>query len=309
MPFEVRSEEAEGRQVFARDEAGLGPERVEQRRRMALRQNQPVRERVLRVARVEAHLREEQHGHEVRGRLAGSGMPAPGRGCGPDGLDAQAGGDVPQVGQQRRVDRQPEILQRWDGTSEFIKEQPNAPATTSQHVPAPVRTYNREMFVLRYLYILALGVWLGGMAVAGLVAAPTIFAVLEAWNPVQGRILAGQVFGGIVARLHYIFYAAAVVMLVTLTVRRLLGPRPVAYGIRASIIVLMFGLTLASGFGISPRVEAMQREIGGSVADLPESDPRRASFYQLHGLSNVLLSATLVGALLLLFWESREGQS
>ncbi len=35
----------------------------------------------------------------------------------------------------------------------------------------------------------------------------------------------------------------------------------------------MLGLTLASGFGVSPRVEAMQREIGGSVASLPESDP------------------------------------
>jgi hypothetical protein len=53
----------------------------------------------------------------------------------------------------------------------------------------------------------------------------------------------------------------------------------------------------------------MQREIGGSVAALPESDPRRASFYQLHGLSNLLLSGTLVGGLLLLFWESREGRS
>jgi hypothetical protein len=165
------------------------------------------------------------------------------------------------------------------------------------------------MFVLRYLYILALGVWLGGMAVAGLVAAPTIFAVLEAWNPVQGRVLAGQVFGSILARLHLILYGAAVVMLVTLTVRRLLGPRPVAYGIRASIIVIMLGMALASGFGIAPRVEAMQREIGGSVAALPESDPRRASFYQLHGLSNMLLSATLVGGLLLLFWESREGRA
>ncbi len=74
---------------------------------------------------------------------------------------------------------------------------------------APVRTYNGEMFVLRYLYILALGVWLGGMAVAGLVAAPTIFAVLEAWNPVEGRVLAGQVFGNILARLHLILYGAA----------------------------------------------------------------------------------------------------
>jgi Domain of unknown function (DUF4149) len=162
------------------------------------------------------------------------------------------------------------------------------------------------MFVLRYLYILALCVWLGGMTVAGLVAAPTIFDVLEAWNPEQGRVLAGQVFGQILARLHTLFYASAVVMLVTLTIRRLLGPRPVAYGIRAGLVGAMLGLTLASGFGISPRVEAMQREIGASVASLPQDDPRRASFYQLHGLSNLLLSATAVGALLLVFWESRE---
>lgn len=165
------------------------------------------------------------------------------------------------------------------------------------------------MFVLRYLYILALGVWLGGMAVAGLVVAPTTFAVLEAWNPVEGRVLAGQVVGSILAQLHPILYLAAAVMLITLTVRRLLGPRPVAYGIRASIIALMLAFALASGFGVSPRVEAMQREIGGSVTALPESDPRRASFYQLHGLSNLLLSSTLIGALLLVFWESREGRS
>jgi len=42
------------------------------------------------------------------------------------------------------------------------------------------------------------------------------------------------------------------------------------------------------------------------VASLPQDDPRRASFYQLHGLSNLLLSATALGALLLVFWESRE---
>ncbi len=162
------------------------------------------------------------------------------------------------------------------------------------------------MFVLRYLYIVALAVWLGGMAVAGLIVAPSVFGVLQGWNPVEGRVLAGQVFGAVLAQLHLVFYAAAVVMLLTLTIRRLLGPRPTAYGIRATIIAVMLGLTLASGLGISPRVEAMQREIGGSVAALPEGDPRRASFYQLHGLSNLLLSSTAIGALLLVFWESRE---
>ncbi len=162
------------------------------------------------------------------------------------------------------------------------------------------------MFLLRYLYILSLSIWLGGMAVAGLIVAPSLFGALEAWNPVEGRVLAGQVFGNVLQRLHVVFYAAAAVMLVTLTVRRLLGPRPVVYGIRASIIAAMLGMTLASGLGVSPRVEAMQKEIGTSVASLPESDPRRASFYRLHGLSNLLLSATAIGAALLLFWEARE---
>jgi hypothetical protein len=171
---------------------------------------------------------------------------------------------------------------------------------------AQLSTYNREMFVLRYLYILALGLWLGGMGVAGLVVAPAVFEVLGAWNPTEGRVLAGQVFGQILAEIHTLLYGAGVVMLVTLTIRRLLGPRPAAYGVRATIIAVMLGLALASGFGIGPRVEAMQKDIGGSVAALPESDPRRASFYQLHGLSNLLLGATLMGALLLVFWESRE---
>ena len=53
---------------------------------------------------------------------------------------------------------------------------------------------------LRYLYILALVLWLGGMAIAGLVVAPVTFGVLEAWNPTMGRVLAGQVFGAVLAR-------------------------------------------------------------------------------------------------------------
>lgn len=162
------------------------------------------------------------------------------------------------------------------------------------------------MFLLRYVYVLALAVWLGGMAVAGLVVAPAVFEVLGAWDPAAGRVLAGQVFGAVLADLHLVFYVAGGAMLVTLTIQRLLGPRPAAYGIRASLIAAMLGMGLASGLGISPRVEAMQREVGGSIAALPAEDPRRASFYQLHGLSNLLLSATAIGALVLLFWESRE---
>ena len=57
---------------------------------------------------------------------------------------------------------------------------------------------------LRYLYVLALVLWLGGMAIAGLVVAPTTFGVLEAWNPSTGRVLAGEVFGAVLGRVHLI---------------------------------------------------------------------------------------------------------
>jgi hypothetical protein len=162
------------------------------------------------------------------------------------------------------------------------------------------------VLVLRYLYLLALTVWLGGIAVAGLIVAPAVFANLEAWNPVEGRELAGRLFGDILRHLHLVFFGAAGLMLVTLTIQRLLGPRPAGYGVRVSLIAVMLGLTLASGLGISPRVEAVQREIGSSVASLPKDDPRRVSFYRLHGISNLLIAATAVGGLLLLVWEARE---
>ena len=65
------------------------------------------------------------------------------------------------------------------------------------------------MILLRYLYILALVVWLGGMVVAGGVVAPSIFGVLEEWNPVEGRVLAGRVFGEVLQRLYWLGYAMA----------------------------------------------------------------------------------------------------
>ena len=81
------------------------------------------------------------------------------------------------------------------------------------------------MVFLRYLYILALVMWLGGTVVAGVVVAPSLFGVLEVSNPVEGRVLAGRVFGEVVQRLYWLAYAMGAVMFVTLTLHRLVGSR------------------------------------------------------------------------------------
>lgn len=162
------------------------------------------------------------------------------------------------------------------------------------------------MRALRYLYVLALVAWLGGMLVAGLLVAPTVFEVLDAHDPARGRATAGAIVAAVLHRLHLLGYVAGAVMFVSLTLQRLLGPRPAAYGVRAGIVAAMLALSAYSGFVVSPRLEALQREVGGPVAQLAQTDGRRAVFDRLHRLSTVLLGLVTAGGLVLIGWETRE---
>jgi uncharacterized membrane protein len=162
------------------------------------------------------------------------------------------------------------------------------------------------MLALRYLYVLALVMWLGGMAVAGFIVAPATFSVLDAWNPTMGRVLAGQVFGEVLNRLYVVAYVAGPVMLLTLTVQRIMGPRPKAYGIRIGLIAVMLAVNAYLGTTASPRIEALQRDTSGPMNQLAEADPRRVEFDGLHRLSTQLMGAAILAGLILAFWETRE---
>ena len=162
------------------------------------------------------------------------------------------------------------------------------------------------MFALRYLYVVALVLWVGGLVVAGALVAPSVFGVLQGWNEAQGRVLAGQVFGEVLLRLTWLSYAMGAVMFITLTLHRLLGARPVKYGIRVGIMALMLVMMMITGFYLIPQVDAIQAQVAGPVSALAATDPRRVEFDRLHGLSNILFSITAVGGLALCWWEARE---
>src|SRR6188508_3503880 len=162
------------------------------------------------------------------------------------------------------------------------------------------------MVLLRYLYVVALVLWVGGLIVAGALVAPSVFGVLQAWNASEGRVLAGQVFGDVLLRLTWLSYAMGVIMFITLTLHRLLGARPLKYGIRVGIMGVMLLMMLATGFYIIPQVNAIQAQVSGPVSALAETDARRVEFDKLHGLSNILFSITAIGGLALCWWESRE---
>ena len=162
------------------------------------------------------------------------------------------------------------------------------------------------MFALRYVYVLALVVWLGGMVILGAVVAPTTFEVLQAGAPATGRELAGAVFGATLARFHYIAYAAGGLLLVTLAVMRVLGPRPRHVGVRAIIAALMLAVALYSGMVVLRQIDTVQAEAGGLPSRLPAGDQRRVRFDALHLLSTRLMMFNIAGALVLLYWEARE---
>jgi len=109
------------------------------------------------------------------------------------------------------------------------------------------------MLALRYVYVLALVVWLGGMLILGAIVAPTTFEVLQASAGEHGRELAGAVFGSMLARFHYVAYGAGALLLLTLTAMRVLGPRPARGGVRAAIIAVMLGVALYSASWSSAR--------------------------------------------------------
>jgi len=162
------------------------------------------------------------------------------------------------------------------------------------------------MIFLRYLYVVALVLWVGGLFVSGALVAPSLFGVLQAWNESEGRVLAGQVFGEVLLRLTWLSYVMGGIMFITLTLHRILGARPVKYGIRVGIMAMMLVMMFITGFMLIPRVDAIQAEVKGPIAQLPDTDPRRVEFNRLHGLSNILFSITAIGGLALCWWEARE---
>ena len=163
------------------------------------------------------------------------------------------------------------------------------------------------MFLLRYLYVVALVLWVGGLVVAGALVAPSVFGVLQAWNQSQGRVLAGQVFGEVLLRLTWLSYAMGGIMFITLTLHRLLGARPLKYGIRVGIMAMMLVMMMITGFYLIPRG---RRDPGagdpGRCPNLPDTDPAAWNSIACTDFRTSCFRSPRIGGLALCWWEARE---
>ena len=161
------------------------------------------------------------------------------------------------------------------------------------------------MLALRFAAVLALVVWIGGLVTLGALAAPAAFEVLGA-HGAEGRALAGSVVGETLRRFNLITYVCAAVVLLTLTLRGVLGPRPRRFGIRVGGLLVMTAAALYAGVVVAPQIARAPQSIGAVPSTLDPADPRRIEFGRLHARSVSVQLIPLLGGLVLLLFELKD---
>ena len=160
------------------------------------------------------------------------------------------------------------------------------------------------MLLLRFVAVLAIAVWIGGLIALGGIAAPSVFDMLAASGP-DGRKLAGAVFGETLRRFHLVSYICGGLIVASLLTRAVLGPRPRRFAIRMLLAAVMLAASASVGLLVAPEIARAQKA-GATPSTLPEGDPARARFGRLHGLSSTLELVPVLAGLALLFLELRE---
>ena len=150
------------------------------------------------------------------------------------------------------------------------------------------------MSFLRYLMLLSLIVWIGGLIFFPVVA-QTAFSV------VPSRHLAGQVVGRSLGTLHWMGLVSGVVFLVSsLLYSKLSGGTARALAARHVLVVLMLALTLTSQFGIIPRMDTLRASIG-EIDSVPPDNPARMQFDALHVWSTRVEGGVLLLGLVVVY--------
>ena len=151
------------------------------------------------------------------------------------------------------------------------------------------------MSFLRYLLLLSLVIWIGGLIFFAFVLAPTAFQVLPNTH------LAGNVVGRALGKLHWMAIISGVVFLLSSLLYSYLAQGTAhIFAMRHILVCLMLALTLVSQFWIIPRMDTLRAQVG-DFASVPLTDPARVQFDALHVWSTRIESAVLLLGLVVVY--------
>ena len=153
--------------------------------------------------------------------------------------------------------------------------------------------------IARFLMLLSLVVWIGGIIFFAFVVAPALFSILTS------RELAGAVVQRSLSVLHWIGIVGAFVFLIASTLDALNTPG-VQHGMSRNILItIALLLTLISQFGVSRTMDRLRRDMG-TIDAVAATDPRRVEFNRLHTASTAIEGGVLLIGLATLLLVARE---
>jgi uncharacterized membrane protein len=159
------------------------------------------------------------------------------------------------------------------------------------------------MSFLRFLMLLSLIVWIGGLIFFAFVLAPTAFTIP---GVLPNTHLAGNVVGRALGKLHWIGLFSGIVFLISSIVySRLTDGTVHLFAARHVLLCLMLALTLISQFGIIPRMDVLRASLG-DVRSAPIDNPERIEFDALHVWSTRVEGAVLLLGLVVVYLTARS---
>lgn len=154
------------------------------------------------------------------------------------------------------------------------------------------------MSFLRFLMLLSLVVWIGGLIFFAFVLAPTAFQILPNTH------LAGNLVGRALGKLHWLASISGIVFLISsLLYTRFTEGTAHVFALRHVLIVLMLALTVFSQYWLIPRMDMLRAQVGDFAA-IPIDNPLRVQFDALHVWSTRVEGAVLLLGLLALYFTA-----
>lgn len=159
------------------------------------------------------------------------------------------------------------------------------------------------MSFLRFLMLLSLVCWIGGLIFFAFVLAPTAFNIPAV---LPNTHLAGNVVGRALGKLHWVAIFSGIVYLISsLLYSRFTEGTAHVFAVRHVLLCLMLALTLISQFGIMPRMDVLRASLG-DVNAAPIDNPERVQFDALHVWSTRVESAVLLLGLVVVYLTARS---
>jgi len=150
--------------------------------------------------------------------------------------------------------------------------------------------------IIKFLHLMSLVVWIGGIIFFSFIAAPGIFKMLP-------RETAGDVVGDIFPKYWLMGYICSITALITIIILSFL--ERTYHWNRIGLLVVMVGITFYSGLVVGASAKDIKAQIR-TVEDQSRKEALGAEFRSRHKISTILNSTILILGVVVIFFTARS---